>query len=202
MSDVASTLWRYSFIREAPEHAYKEAVPLLLQFEGRRCLWRVAAGGACLLLFGVLAVAVVVGGTYLAADLERPPLVVLGAVIALSVPIVAGYVWRRPWARLVTDRLATYEWSDGAQDLNAVVRPEDFMPAFRALRRTKLNPVGGTHMPQGPPDAPDLTLKLIVGRSAYWHPDGSPDLFDQIRAALEVAGIRARVGREDINPDA
>ena len=95
--------------------------------------------------------------------------------------------------------LSRYERSDGPQDLNAVIRPGDFVPASRALRRAKLNPVGGAHMPTAPPGAPDLTLKLVVGRSSYCWPEGSPEMLDQIRDCLRAAGIRARVGGEDIN---
>jgi hypothetical protein len=160
-------------------------------------------GGIAFVLLPVLAVAGLAGGVYLTADVGSLLGVMLGAVIALVVPIAAGYVWRKaPWKRLIADPLARYEWSDGPQDINAVIRPEDFLPAFRALRHAKLNPIGSTQMPTAPPDAPGLTCKLIVGRSAYHWPEGSPELIDEIRHALDAAGIRARVGGVDVNADA
>jgi len=199
---VASTVWPYPYSEGPPTRPYRDALSLLRLYEGRRCLWRVVAGGASLLLLVVLSVAGIAAGGYLAGKLDRPLLVVLGAVIVLAVPALDSYLWRRqPWRRLVTDRLATYERNDGGVDLNACICLEDFVPASEALRRAKLYPEGGTPMPQAPPDAPGLTLKLRVGRSAYWHREGSPELIDQMRDALRVAGIRARVGGVDINAD-
>jgi hypothetical protein len=197
---MSATELRWAYGDGPPQHTYREAVTRLREFEGDRCLWRLVIGGAALLLLPALAVAGLVVGIYLAADLHSLFLVTLGAFIALGVPILASYVWRQePWKRLVTERVATYERTDGPQDLNAVIDPDDFLAASRALRQAKLNPVGGTHMPTAPPDAPGLTLKLIVGRSHHWHPEGSPDLLDQIKDALRATGLRARVGGVDIN---
>jgi hypothetical protein len=202
VSAVASTVWPYPVSEAPPTRPYREALSLLRLHEGRRCLWRVVAGGAVLLLLAGASVAGIAAGGYLAGKLDRPLLVVLGAVIVLAVPALDSYFWRRqPWRRLVTDRLATYERNDGGVDLNATVRLADFLSASAALRRAKLYPEGGTRMPQGPPDAPELVMKLRVGRSAHWHGAGSPELIDQIGDALRVAGIRARVGGVDINAD-
>ena len=140
-----------------------------------------------------------VAGAYLAGDLHRPARVLFGAIVAIGLGQGAAYLWRRrQWDRLVVERLSTYEQIDGPQDLNALVRRADFIPACRALRRAKLNPVGCTRMPTSPPDAPDLDTKLIVGRSARWHSHDAPELFVEIRECLRAAGIRARVGREDL----
>ncbi len=151
VSDVASIVWPYGDVEASLTRPYRETLGLLVRYDGPRCRWRVAAGGAILLLLGVLSIAGVIGGSYLAANLHRPLLAVLGAVIVLAVPAVDSYIWRRePWVRLVTDRLATYERNDGGTDLNAIVRPEDFVAANDALRRAKLYPEGGTHIPHGP----------------------------------------------------
>lgn len=171
-----------------------------MEYEGRRCLWRVAVGGAWLVSIPALAIGGFVGGAYLAGDLHCIALVALGAVVALGPgQLAAAYLWRRrPWDRLVRDRLLTYEEIDGPQDLNTMVRKADFIVASHALRLAKLNPYGGRHVPPLS-DAPDLDLQLIVARSKRWHPSGSPETFVQIRECLKAAGIRARVAGEDIN---
>jgi hypothetical protein len=185
----------------AAPYTYCTALARLREYEGKRCLWRVAAGGAWLASIPALAIGRFVGGAYLAGDLHKLLFVALGAVVALGPgQLVAGYVWKRqPWNRLLLDRLLTYEQIDGPHDLNAVIRLTDFLPACCALRRDKLNPIGGTHIPPLR-DAPDLDLQLIVGRSAHWHPPDSPELFVQIRECLRAAGIRARVAGQDIYP--
>lgn len=180
-------------------YSYRAAVERLREYEGLRCVWRVAAGAALLASVPILAVGGFVAGAYLAGDLHRPLRVMLGAIVAIGLGQGAAYLWRRrEWDRLIVERVWTYEQIDGPQDLNALVRRADFIPACRALRRAKLNPVGCTRMPTSPPDAPDLDTKLIVGRSACWHSDDAPELLDQIRACLRAAGIRARVGGDDI----
>jgi hypothetical protein len=98
---------------------------------------------------------------------------------------------------LLLDRLLTYEQIDGPPDLNTMIRRDDFISACHALRRARLNPYGGTFGPPLP-DAPDLDLKLIVARSAHWHPD-SPEIFVQVRKCLRAAGIKARVAGQDVN---
>jgi hypothetical protein len=199
------TLPAHSPVWPAPvavPYTYRTALDRLVEYEGRRCLWRVAAGGAWLASIPVLAIGGFIGGAYLAGDLHQVARVALGAVVALGPgQVVAGYIWRaRPWARLITVRLSTYEQLRGPQDLNAMISSEDFVPACRALRRAKLNPTGGTRMPEGLPDAPELDLKLIVGRPARWHPADAPELYVQIRDCLRAARIRARVAGEDIVP--
>lgn len=170
-----------------------------MEYEGRRCLWRAVAGAAWLASIPLLAIGGFVGGAYLAGDLHRVTLVALGAVVALGPgQLVATYIWRRrPWDRLIVNRVWTYEHIDGAQDLNAIIRSADFVRACRALRRVKLNPSGGTRSPP-PADAPDLDIKLIVGRSACWHASNAPEIYVQVRECLRAAGIRARVAGEDI----
>ncbi len=187
----------------AAPYTYRTALARLMEYEGRRCLWRVAVGAAWLISAPAVAIGGFVGGAYLAGNLHQLALVALGAVVALgSGQLAAAYVCRRrPWDRLLLDRLLTYEQIDGAQDLNAMIRRADFVAACHALRRVKLNPYGGTIVPPLP-DAPDVDLKLIVGRSAQWHPPDSPEIFVQIRECLRAAGIRARVAGEDINPSA
>jgi hypothetical protein len=125
-----------------------------------------------------------------------------GAVVALGPgQVLSLYIWqRRPWDKLLTNRLWTYEEPNGPADLNAIVRPDDFLRATKVLRRAKLCPCGGTHMPVAAPGAEGLTLKLIVGRPARWHPSDAPELHLQIRDCLRAAHIRARVAGEDIYP--
>jgi hypothetical protein len=99
---------------------------------------------------------------------------------------------------LLLDRLLTYEQIDGPPDLNTMIRRDDFISACHALRRARLNPYGGTFGPPLP-DAPDLDLKLIVARSAHWHPPDSPEIFVQVRKCLRAARIKARVAGQDVN---
>jgi|NGEPerStandDraft_6_1074524.scaffolds.fasta_scaffold24537_2 hypothetical protein len=171
-----------------------------MEYEGRRCLWRAAAGAACLASIPVLAVGGFVAGAYLVGDLHRVALVVLGAVVALVLgQLDAAYIWRRrPWDQLILSRLWTYEQVEGAQDLNTIIRRRDFERACRALRRARLNPVGCARVPQPPADALDLDTKLIIARSAYWHEPNAPEIFVQVADCLAVARIRARVAGKDI----
>jgi hypothetical protein len=148
----------------------------------------------------LLAVGGFVAGVYLAGDLRHVILVALGAVVAIGAGQVAtAYVWpRRPWRGLILDRLASYEHYDGVLDINSMIRSRDYEAACRALRRAKLTPVSCTRVPQPPDDAPDLDLKLNVGRSSRWHPLDSPDIYVQVRQCLRAVGIRARVSGEDL----
>ncbi len=182
-----------------PADSYRTSLARLMEYERRGCLWRVFAGGTWLVSIPTLAIGGFVGGTYLAGDLHHPSQVALGAVVALVPGQIAAHIWRRrPWDRLLVDRISTYEQIDGPQDLNAMIRLADFTSACHALRRSKLNPAGATRVPSLP-DAPDLNLKLIVGRSARWHPADSPETYVQVRECLRAAGIRARVAGEDVN---
>jgi hypothetical protein len=169
-----------------------------MEYEGRRCLWRVALGG--IVMIPVLAIGGFVAGIYIAGDPPQVARAALGAVVAIGAGQVAvGYLWRqRLWDRLIVDRILTYETIDGPSDLSAMIRREDFVAACHALRRAKLNPTGGTLVPPLN-DAPELNLKLIVGRSARWHPSDAPEIFVQIADCLREAKIRARVAGEDIN---
>jgi hypothetical protein len=186
----------------AASYTYRTALSRLMEYEGRSCLWRVAAGGAWLVSIPAFAIGGFIGGAYLAGDLHQLALVALGAVVALGPgQLIAAYLWRqRPWDRLLLDRLLTYEQIDGPQDLNTMIRNHDFVQACHVLRRAKLNPYAGRHVPPLS-DAPDLDLQLLVGRSACWHPADSPETFVQIRECLRAAGIRARIAGQDINAD-
>jgi hypothetical protein len=158
------------------------------------------AGAMWLASVPLLAVGGFVAGAYLAGDLHHVILVALGAVVAVGAGQVAtAYVWpRRPWRRLVLDRLATYEQIDGVLDLNTIIRSRDFEAACRDLRGAKLNPVSCTRVPQSPDDAPDLDLKLNIGRCSRGHPPESPDTYVLVRRCLRAAEIRARVAGEDL----
>lgn len=91
---------------------------------------------------------------------------------------------RRPWSSFVLDRLATYEQIDGALDLNTIIRSSDYESACRALRGAKLNPASCTRVPQPPDDAPDLDLKLNIGRP----PRDSPDTYVLVQRCLRGTG--------------
>ena len=186
----------------AAPYSYGAALGRLRDYEGWRCLWRVAAGGALLALVPLLAIGGFVAGVYIAGDLHSLGRVVLGALVALGPgQLLSLRVWQqRPWDKFIADRLWTYEKPDGPGDLNAIIRPEDFLPATHALRRAKLCPCGGTRMPIAPPGAEGLTLKLFVGRPARWHAPDAPELHVQIRDCLRAAHIRARVAGEDVFP--
>jgi hypothetical protein len=186
----------------SPPRTYRCMLDLLRQFEGWGCLWRVVVGGFLITLVPALAIGGFVAGAYLANDLHDLLRVALGAIVAIgSGQLAAAYIWRRrPWDTLIANRLSSYERADPPGDLNAMIRRADFGLAARALRRAKLNPWGGTQVPSGVSGLPDLDLKLIVYRSAVWHPPGSPELHVQIRDCLESAKIRANVAGKDVFP--
>ncbi|MGO9321729.1 MAG: hypothetical protein ACLQBY_13135 [Solirubrobacteraceae bacterium] len=181
---------------------YREMLTILRQYEGSRCLWRVAAGAVLIALVPILAIGGFVAGAYLADDLGDPVRVAVGAVVALGAgQLAAACIWRRrPWHNLIAGRLASYERLDPPGDLNAMIRRADFPLAARALRRARLNPWGATQVPAAVSGVPDLDLKLIVYRSALWHPAGTPELHVQIRDCLRAAGITANVAGEDLLP--
>lgn len=184
--------------REAVRYSYRQAVARLVEYEGPTCLWRVAAGVASLVSIPVLSVGGFVAGLYIANphDIAR---VALGAIVTLGGGSLATGIRRqRPWRTLIVTRLASYEDASAPGDLNAVIRTADFDRASRALRRAKLYPFGGTHLPEGLRGARDLDLKLIVHRPARWHAPNAPEIYLQVRDCLRAAGIRARVGGEDI----
>lgn len=199
MAFPATPVWPAASV--AP-YSYRDALGRLRDYEGWPCLWRVAVGGALLALVPLLAIGGFVAGVYIAGDLHSLGRVVLGGAIAFGLgQLLYLYIWRhRPWDKLIANRLWTYEEPDGPGDLNAIIRPEDFLPATKALRRAKLCPCGGTHMPTSAPGAEGLTLKLFVGRPARWHPPDAPELHIQIRECLRAAHIRARVAGEDVFP--
>lgn len=183
-----------------PSPTYREMLGVLRQYERWRCLWRVAAGALLIASLPALAIGGFVAGAYLADDLRNPLRVALGAIFAIGAgQLAAAYIWRRrPWHTLIAGRLATYERRDPPGDLNAMIRRADFPLAARALRRAKLNPWGATQVPAAVSGVPDLDLKLIIYRSALWHPPSSPELHIQIRDCLQAARIRANVAGEDL----
>jgi hypothetical protein len=107
-----------------PQRTYRHMVDLQRQFEGWRCLWRVAVGGLLVTLVPALAIGGFVAGAYLANDLHDPLRVALGAIVALGPgQLTAAYIWRRrPWRTLLEDRLLSYEHFDPPPDLNAMIR--------------------------------------------------------------------------------
>lgn len=184
-------------------YRYRSALKRLLEYEGRRCLWRAAVGGALLVSAPAIAIGGFVVGAYLADGLHDPVRVALAAIVTLSAGKCAALLWRRRlWDALLITRLCSYETDNSPGDLNTVIRNADFIRACRALRRAKLYPVGGTHLPQGLPGAVDLDLKLIVSRPRQWHGPNTPETYVQVRDCLQAAGIRARVASEDINQGA
>jgi hypothetical protein len=199
MSVTMSPVWPGAI---AAPYSYRGALHRLREFEGWRCLWRVAAGGALFISVPLLAIGGFVAGAYIAGDLHDPARVVLGAIVALGPgQLLSLSIWRRrPWDALVASQLWSFEKPDGPGDLNTIIRSEDFERASKALRRAKLNPCGCTHIPTSPPGAEDLDTKLIVGRPVRWHPPDAPEIYLQVRDCLREAHIRARVAGEDIYP--
>ncbi len=184
-----------------PTRTYRDTLHVLQQYEGRRCLWRVAVGAILIALVPVLAIGGLVACSYMAGDLHDPLRVAGGAVVALGAGRFSALLWRRrPWRTLIEDHLWSYERPDPPGDLNAMIRRADFIPATNVLRRAKLNPLGGTHVPAAVPGVDDLDLKLIVHRSTRWHPPDSPELYLQIRDCLRAAKIRANVAGEELFP--
>ncbi|MGN6372148.1 MAG: hypothetical protein ACTHM1_04045 [Solirubrobacteraceae bacterium] len=187
--------------REAKPRSYREEVGCLVEYDGQTCLWRFAAGLASVVSIPVLSVGAFVAGLYI-ADLHDTARVVLAAIVTLGGTWLAERIrQRRPWRSLVTTRLASYEDASAPGDLNAVIRIADFDRASRVLRRAKLYPFGGTHLPEGLPGAPDLDLKLIVHRSARWHAPNAPEIYLQVIDCFRAAGIRACVAGEDVAAD-
>src|SRR4029077_20417400 len=92
-------------------YTYRSALDRLMEYEGRRCLWRMVAGAMWLALVPLLDVGGFVAGAYLAGDLHHVILVALGAVVAVGAGQVATacVCHGRLWRRLVLDQLATYE---------------------------------------------------------------------------------------------
>jgi hypothetical protein len=179
---------------------YRAELRRLIEFDGSRCLSRIALGAILFVSPPTLAISAFVGAVYLAGDNHSLARVVLGGAVAFGLgQALTAYAWRhRPWNKLIDSKLASYEEIDGHADINAVIRQDDARSVYRALRRAKLVPVGGTLIPPLP-NAPDLSLKLTIGRSSRWHPN-APELYVQIIDCLRVAGIRAQVGREQILP--
>lgn len=78
-------------------YTYRSALDLLMEYEGRRCLWRVVAGAIWLASVPLLAVGGFVAGAYLAGDLHHIILVALGAIVTIGAGQVAtAYVWPSP----------------------------------------------------------------------------------------------------------
>jgi hypothetical protein len=184
-------------------YRYRSALKRLLEYEGRRCLWRAAVGGVLLVSAPALAIGGFVVGAYLADGLHDPVRVALAAIVTLSAGQCTALLWRRRlWDALLITRLCSYEAVRTPGDLNAVIRSADLVRASRSLRRAKLYPVGSSRLPEGLPGAPDLDLKLIVSRPRRWHAPDAPETYVLVRDCLRAAGIRARVASEDVNQDA
>src|SRR4051794_20803693 len=93
----------------------------LREYVGLRAIWPTAAGA----LLGVLTVAVPVSavtvGALLGASDDGPGIIVLGAFIGLSGPVVGASLWRRRvWRFPLSRRLAGFEEMYGGQRLVTV----------------------------------------------------------------------------------
>ena len=55
-----------------PSRPYRDILGILRQYEGWRCLWRVAVGGLLVTFAPVLPIGGFVAGAYLADDLHDP----------------------------------------------------------------------------------------------------------------------------------
>jgi len=175
-------------------------VRVLHQFEGTRCLWRVPLAGLLLSATALLPFAGAIAGVYLAADTDRLPLVILGVLCAVGSAVTAPTLWRhRPWARLISGRLWSYERPVPAPIVPVLVEERDLDRALAAVRRAKLNPSGILRLGQPPPDVPFLRTKITVMEAADWAASSSDEAL--VRRVVEVfrtARITARVAGIDI----
>jgi len=181
-------------------HAYREMVRRLVQYEGRRCLWRVGAGGLILAAIPTMPAGAIVADTYLAGRAPWPVVAAIGvAVVALTT--LGTYLWRRQlWLAPVNKRLLTYECLDALPwAVRVLIRPADDLTAAAALRRAKFNPYAFLRIGSPPVDAPDLLVQIMVVRPAAWHGLASDEAqVEDVADVFRGAGIRARVAGIDV----
>src|SRR5918992_4136176 len=115
-------------------------VRALREFEGNRCLWRVAIAGASLLLIRGLPVAAAAIAALLAIN-GRVLSATVGAGIALIFEALRRRIeMRLPWRMAVANRLWSFERPNPTTELEVLVRDDDALKARRALRRARFNP--------------------------------------------------------------
>jgi hypothetical protein len=179
---------------------YREMLWRLRQYDGRRCLWRVAVGGLILAAIPAMPAAAIVADTYLAGRAPWPAVAAVGVAVAV-LTVLAGSLWRRrPWLAPVTRRLWTYECLDALPwAVRVLVRPGDDLAAAAALRRAKFNPQSFLQVGSAPPDAPDLLVQIHVVRPPAWHaPASDAAQVEDVADVFRHAGIRARVAGVDV----
>lgn len=186
-------------VYDSSSMSYFALVRALIEFEGRRCLWRVLLGVACLLSTAVIFIAGPWAAIYLADDLARG----LRLLLALgpSSLVVAAIRSRRPWRAVVETRLASYAVPNPLDtDENTLIRADDHAAAASALRRARLNPYASVRLGRPPGDAPELNVRLVVCRPAAWPSTAGKSLVDDMAGTLSEAGISARVAGRDVGP--
>jgi hypothetical protein len=184
----------------APLRLFRVAVSRLRQFEGWRCLWRVAAGGLILVAIPAMPVAAIVADAYLAGRAPRAVVAIVAVAVA-ALTALGGYVWRRrPWLAPVTRRLWSYECPDMLPwAIRVLVRQGDDLAAAAALRRAKFNPYSFLWIGSTPDDAPDLQVQISVVRPEAWHaPASDAAQVEEVAGVFRRAGIRARVAGVDV----
>jgi hypothetical protein len=182
-----------------PERRMREMVPLLLDFDGRGCLWRVAL--ACGGWVTLRAVPVVTAVILALVTVEGK---LLKAVVASLIALVFDAVGRRlesrfPWRAPVANRLWSFERPNPPTEVQILLRAGQVAAARTALRRSKFNPhVYGLRLGTPPQDASDLGYKIGVHEPDAWRRSESDEhRLVRIREVLSRARIRARVGGID-----
>jgi hypothetical protein len=172
----------------------------LVEFEGKRCLWRVPWAWAILAVMRGLPVAGAVAVAVLAID-SKPLAAAVSAVVALAIDGVGRKVRARlPWRAPVANRLATYEELNPASGVEIMLRSSDISPARSALRRARFNPqVYGRQVSVPPADAPAFDYVIAVHEPRAWMQSGSDyERTRRLVAILQDAAIPARVGGVDV----
>lgn len=175
----------------------------LHQFEGLRCSWRLVVAGLLYVFVPLFFIAASVLAAYIAGNDFKLETAILAAVVVGVSGIVGPRLARRRFHRqLIASRLWSYERPNPQTGVEVLVQRPDVEAAQSALRRARFNPSAYTARLGSPPsDAPDLNQKIGVTEPEAWpQSESDEDRTRRMVAALESAGIRARVGGVDTSP--
>jgi hypothetical protein len=188
-------------IDEPEPRTFREMVRVLRDFEGRRCIRRVATAAVAYCAIRLLPLVGAVAAIYIGANLQLEH-VVLGAAISLGSASLAVLLSRRtPWRTALRKRLSTYEQPNPRTFVELLIRDDDFAGAYRALRRASFSPLYGASVGRPPDDATDLTARIGIEEPEAWMRSISDDdRLCRIASVLAAAGIRARVATVDAFP--
>jgi hypothetical protein len=174
----------------------------LLQFEGRKALWRI--GGAILVRCGppLLTLLGFAAGIYAGVNLDVPRLSA-AATIFLGATAAASWTARRAtWRALILDRLASYEEVNPNRFTPVLLSARDLDQAYSALRRVRLFPGPWFNQPAQIEGATELTARLNVSEPLAWpQTETYDDFLILIATTLARAGLRGRAASFDAFPD-